>query len=201
MNFEEIQSLWTGQISVPAPTPQLVERQRTLVSEFKRRRRMLGYEAFCIALGLILTPLLSVVNYRYRPSLGTPVYWVDAALHVLLLVACTVFVFRRIRRHRALGRSRISTLREQTEVALANLEAERRDYHWLPWMLGLWGALGIFSILTNAPFHGGGGQAVMLRVGILLGFLGTVGAVFWCHYRNNLLPAHARQQEILRQLD
>jgi hypothetical protein len=201
MNFEEIQSLWTGQISVPASTPQLIERQHTLISEFKRRRRMLGYEAFCVALGLILTPLLSVVNYRHLPSVGTPLYWVDAALHMLLLVACTVFVFRRMQRHRALGRACISTLREQTEIAFANLDAERRDYRWLPWMLGLWGALGIFSILTNSSFHGGSWQAVTLRVGILLGFTGTVGAVFWRHYRNNLLPAHARQQEILRQLD
>jgi MFS family permease len=189
MNIEEIQTLWDGQISVAAQSPQLIERQR-LLSEFKRRGRMLGYEAFCVALGLVFTPLLSVVNHRHLPGVGTPLYWVSAALHMLVLVACTVFVVRRVRRHRA--------LREQAEVSLTNLHAERRDYRWLPWMLGLWGALATLSIAANTPFHGGSWQAVALRLGILAGFL---GAFFWHHYRNNLLPAYIRQKEILRQLD
>jgi hypothetical protein len=201
MNFEEIQSLWTGQVSVPAHTPQLLERQRTLVSEFKRRSRMLGYETFCVVLGLVLTPLLSVANYRYQPGVGTPLYWLNLALHMLVLVAGVVLVVRRQRRHRALGRVRIATLREQTEVSLANLEAERRDYRWFPWTLGLWGALGLLSIVVNTPFHGGSWQAVLLRVGMLVGFLGAIGAVFWRHYRKNLLPACERHREILRQME
>lgn len=201
MNFEEIQSLWTGQVSVPAHTPLLLEQQRTLVSEFKRRSRMLGYETFCILFGLVFTPLLSVANYLYRPSSGTLLSWTSAVLHMLVLVTAAVFVFRRSRRHRELGRVRISTLRDQTEVSLANLKAELRDYRWAPWIFAIWGALAVLSIAGNSAFHGGSWQAVMLRVGILLGFLGMVSAVLWRHYRKNLLPAYARQQEILRQME
>ena len=84
---------------------------------------------------------------------------------------------------------------------MASLEAERRDYRWLPWVLGVWGVLGILSVFVNAPFHGGSWPAVALRIGIIAGFLGVVGVVFWRHYRYNLLPAYARQQEILRQLN
>jgi hypothetical protein len=201
MNFDDIQSLWTGQVSVPAPASQFIQRQRTLLSEFKRRGRLLGYETFCAVLALVLTPLLSIVNYRYMPSVGTPWYWLNAALHLLVMAVAVVLVLRRQQRHRALGRVRISTLREQTEVAFANLEAERRDYRWLPWVLGLWGALGVFSIFVNTPFQDGSWQAVALRTGILLGFYGAIGAIFWRHYRNHLLPAYFRQQEILRQME
>ena len=200
MNFEDLQSIWAHQPLAPAPTALLMEKQPALVSEFKRRRRMLGYEAFCIAFGLIGTPLLSVINYLHRPDAGTVLYWTSAGLHVVVLIAAAVWVIRRWRRHRALGRVRISTLREQAEVSLANLEAERRDYRWAPWIVFLWSTLAILSIAGNSAFHGGSWQAIALRVGLLLGLLGVVGAVLWRHYRKNLLPAYARQQEILRQM-
>ncbi|MGC4071192.1 MAG: hypothetical protein QM760_01465 [Nibricoccus sp.] len=202
MNFDEIQSLWAGQISAPpAQAPEFIERQRALLKNFKQRRRMLGYGAFCISLGLIFTPLLSIVNYRYLPGVGTPLYWVSVALHLMVLIASSVFVFRRLRRHRALGRVRISTLREQAQVLLVRLGEERSDYRWLPWMLGIWGMLAILSIIVNTPFHGGSLEAVTLRIGLTLGFLATVAAVVWRHYHVNLLPAYARQQEILKQME
>lgn len=201
MNFEDIQSLWTGQVPAPPHTPQLLKRQRMLLSEFKRRSRMLGYEAFGIAFGLIATPFLSVVNYLYRPSSGTFLSWTSAVLHTGVLITAAAFVFRRTRRHRELGRVCISTLRDQAEVSLANLKAELHDYRWAPWMLVVWGLLTILSIVSNSAFHGGSWQAVTLRVGLTLGFLGVVGAVLWRHYRVNLHPAYVRQQEILRQMD
>ncbi len=202
MNFEEIESLWAGQIPAsPQPSPLLLDRQRSLLREFKRRSRFLGYGAFGVAFGLVFTPLLSVVNYLYLPRVGTPLYWLNAGLHLLVLVVTAVLVARRMQRHRALGRARIATLREQTELTFACLEMERRDYRWLPWTLGVWCLLAILSIAANTPFHGGSFQAVALRVGLVLGFTSAIGTIFWRHYRVHLLPAHARQQELLRQME
>ena len=200
MNFETIESLWAGQAPAPVETPATREGRQALLSEFKRRSRFLAYEAFGVAFGLVVTPLLSIVNYLHLPRVGTFWYWLNAALHLLVLVACAALVVRRLKRHRALRRARISTLREQAEVSAAAFETELRDYRRLPWLFGLWIALAIFSIATNAPFHGGSWQAVTLRIGLVLVFFGAIGAVLWRHYRTQLLPAYARHQEICRQL-
>jgi len=200
MNFETIESLWAGQVAAPVETPEMLERQHALLSEFKRRGRFLAYEAFGLAFALIVTPLLSVVNYLYLPRAGTPWYWLNATLHLLVLVGCATLLVRRMQRHRALRRARVSTLREQAEVSVASFKAEAQDYRRLPWLFGIWIALAVFSIATNSPFHGGSWQAVTLRVGLVLGFFGTIGAAIWHHYRTRFLPDYARQQEICRQL-
>lgn len=200
MNFEQIQSLWAGQFTAPVPTPELIARQRTLLTEFKRRGRFLGYELFGLAFGLVMTPLISFVNYLHAPQAGTPLYWVSAALHLVVLIAAAAWVIRRLQRHRALGRVCISSLREQAEVSKANLEAELRDIRLVPWLLAMWAGLAILSIAANSPFHGGTWDAVCLRVALVLGFAIVSGWVLRLHYRVNLLPAHARQQEILQQL-
>jgi len=201
MNFDEIQSLWAGQEPVDPRTRALAENQRPLVNAFKRRQRLLTYEAIALVFGLILTPLLSVVNFLYRPSAGTPLYWTNAVLHLVVLSVCTVLVFRRMQRQRTLARVRVENLRQQAELSLASLEAERRDYRWLPWALGLWAGLALLSVAANTPFHGGSFAAVSLRVGMIFGFFAMVGTVFRRHYRVNVLPSYARQQEILRQLN
>lgn len=200
MNFDEIQSLWAGQEPVDSRTRVLAENQRPLVNAFKRRQRFLAYEVFGLIFGLIFTPLLSVVNFLYRPSAGTPLYWTSAILHLVVLVVCTVLAFRRMKRQSTLARVRVENLRQQAEASLASLEAERRDYRWLPWVLVLWAGLAILSVAGNTAFHGGSFNAVALRVGMIVGFLSMVGAVFWRHYRVNILPDYARQQEILREL-
>lgn len=200
MNFDEIQSLWAGQAPVDSKTRAMVESQRPLVNAFKRRQRFLAYEAVGLVVGLIVTPFLTVVNFLYRPSAGTPLYWTSAILHLVVLVVCAVLAFRRMKRQRELARVRISNLRQQAEISLASLEAERRDYRWLPWALGLWAGLAILSVAANTPFHGGSFAAVSLRVGMIVGFFSLVGAVLWRHYRLHVLPDYARQQEILREL-
>ncbi|MFT3867679.1 MAG: hypothetical protein QM715_04175 [Nibricoccus sp.] len=200
MNFDEIQSLWAGQEPADARTRALAENQRPLVNAFKRRQRFLAYEAFGLVFGLIFTPLLSVVNFLYRPSAGTPLYWTNAVLHLMFLVVCAVLAYRRVKRQRGLARAVISSLRQQAEISLASLEEEKRDYRWVPLVLGLGVGLALLSVAANTPFHGGSFSAVSLRVGMIVGFFGIVGAVLKRHYHVNVLPDYARQQEILRQL-
>lgn len=200
MNFDEIQSLWAGQAPVDSRTRALAENQRPLVNAFKRRQRFLAYEAFGLVFGLIFTPLLSVVNFLYRPSAGTPLYWTSAILHLVVLVGFSVLAFRRMKRQSILARVRVENLRQQAEVSLASLEAERRDYRWLPWALLLWAGLAVLSVAGNTSFHGGSFAAVSLRVGMIAGFFSMVWVVLWRHYHVHVLPDYARQQEILRQL-
>lgn len=200
MNFDDLQSLWAGQEPVDSRIRALAENQRPLVNAFKRRQRFLAYGAFCIIFGLIFTPLLSVVNFLYRPAVGTPLYWTSAVLHLVFLVVCAVLAFRRMKRQSQLARVRISSLRQQAEVSLASLEEERRDYRWMPGVLGLAVALALLSVAVNAPFHGGSFSAVALRVCMIVGFFAMVWVVLRRHYHINVLPDYARQQEILRQL-
>lgn len=200
MNFEEIQSLWTGQPVPNLDTPKLVERQRELVSELKRRSRMLGYEHFCIAFGLISVPLLSILNFVNNSRVGTPLYWISFVLHLVALLAMGAIAVRRQKRHNELRRAHCGTLRLQAEVALANLNAECREYRVAPWVFMLWAVLSTLSIYNNTPFHGGTWEALLPRLGFVVALPGVVGAVLWRHYRVNLLPARERQLEILREL-
>ncbi|MFT3784434.1 MAG: hypothetical protein QM790_20680 [Nibricoccus sp.] len=199
MNFDELQSVWAAQ---PADTQNraLAQSQRPLVNAFKRRQRFLAYEIFGLTFALIATPLLSIVNFLYRPSVGTPLYWINAVLHVIVLVVFGVLAIRRIVRHRRLARVRVESLRQQAEVSLASLEEERREFRWAPWVLALWAGLALLSVAANTPFHGGSFGAIATRVGMIAGFFTLIGSVLWRHYRVNLLPDHARQLEILRQL-
>lgn len=200
MNFEEAQSLWTAQPLPDLATPHLVERQRSLVRELARRGRRLNYELFGLLFGLVALPFFSLVNFVSHARAGTPLYWLSLALHLAVLVGFTSAAVRRRQRHRALRLARCGTLREQAQVALANLDAECREFRTLPWALALWAGLSCLSIYTNAPFHGGTWSAIAPRVGFVVALFGLVGGVFWRHHRVNVLPARDRQSAILREL-
>lgn len=200
MNFENAQSLWSGQPVPDLSTPGLVERQHALVRELKRRQRFLGYGIFGITFGLIAFPSLTLLNYLSAPRLGTPLFWTGVALHLFVLLTFATSAVRRLRRHGELRRASTGTLRQQAEVALAHYDLECREYRAAPWVFALWTVLSLISIYNNSPFHGGSWEAIGVRVAMVAGLQVVVGAVLWRHYRVNLLPARDRQSEILRQL-
>ncbi len=200
MNPDQLHALWGGQSPAHFNLPDPADCQRSLTRELKRRQRMLAYETFSLAFGAVALPVLSFLNFRYLPAVGTWLYWLSLAAHLAITIVLLIGVIRRIGRHRTLARKSTETLRQQTEAALANLEAEMREYRAIPMIFALFFGLNVLSLWVNTPFHGGGAMAIGVRLAIIVGLYGLTGAVLARNYRANLRPAHQRQKELLSQL-
>ncbi|HEX2860660.1 MAG TPA: hypothetical protein VHN79_03430 [Lacunisphaera sp.] len=200
MKFEELESLWTSQASVIPVAVDLAEVKRRLAPEMRRRGRMLGYELAMALLGLLALPALTVANALHDPArYGTAAQWLHASCQFAVIALLLVQIVQRVRRHRALRRQPVGSLREMTVVSLASLEAEMRDYRWRQPILGLL----LASIMVAVVFAGlRHGWEAGLTAGLSSGaLLAVVVAGFWYHYRVNLRPAWVRQKEMLRALE
>jgi|GEM_PF-3789024 len=204
MKFEELEAIWATQQAPPRAHAELAELKRSVIPELKRRSRMLGYGIFTLLLGLAVGLLLAIVNYHYAPPRSAIWHWIYTAWEVTFALALLCYALRRIGRHRTLLRQNPDTLRAVTAVSLANLEAEIQEYRtvWSSPLVWL-GFIG-FPLLNSYlkfPVTEYGWRPFALRVGVILGLPLLVSWAFRRHYVVNLKPAHARQQELLRQLD
>lgn len=200
MSFEELESLWSAQRPAPARPADLATLKQRLGPELRRRRRFFGYELFCLSIGLVLTPLLAVVNARYAPPAQPMLYWLRVGLVVTALLAFLVATLRRRRRHLAMADAGMETLTAFATKSLALIESEMRDYQLGLRALPLWVGLLLLSIYVNQPPALVGWTPLLLRAGFSLAFVAAIGAVCWRHYHHELKPEHARRKHMLAEL-
>jgi hypothetical protein len=201
MNTEDLDSLWNAQRpATEFRRPDPAELARQLAPELRRRSRLLGYEIFCLVLALVLTPVLALANARYAAPAHPTLYWLRVTLFLAAVSVALVFALRRLRRHRALAKTKADTLAGAATRALAVVEAEMHDYRVGLRSAPAWLALLLLSMYANAP----AGQALWVfmlpRVSVLAFFLLVMGAVCWRHYRKHLVPELARRKELVGQL-
>jgi MFS family permease len=200
MSFEELESLWGAQPPAASRPADLAALKRRLAPELRRRGRFFGYELFCLGLGLVLTPLLAVVNYLHVPPAQPVLYWLRVALFVAVVLAFLVAAVRRLRRHRALAAAGTETLTAFAAQSLAAVESEMHDYRLALRGLPVWLGLALLSIYVNQPPAAVGWTPLLLRAASVLAVVLVVGAVCWRHYHQNLTPEHARRQQVLAEL-
>ena len=200
MNIESLETLWNTQRPTDARRPDPAELSRRRAPAFRRPRRFFGYELFCLGLGLVLTPLLAVVNYLHQQPENPVLYWLRVAVFVTVVMAVLVGAIRRLRRHRALAQARSDTVAAFAAKALANIEDEARDYRAAFRGLPLWLGLALLAIYVNHPVPTHGWEPLLLRLGMTLAFLAMVGAVYAWHYHKHLMPELARRKQLLEQL-
>ena len=199
MKFEEFEATWANHQPANLPAVSFVELKRTIIPELKRRSRFLGYEMFGVIFGLLIYPVLSVANYNYWGKHNVPWFWVTLPLHTAMSIASLVYVMRRLQRHRALLQQGTATLQAFAAVSVTSIEAEMQEYRVAFWLSPALLSLAFLSGYVGNPV-GYGWTRFALQAGLMLGLAVPMGLVFWRHYRVNLKPAYARQQEILRQL-
>lgn len=200
MNFEELESAWAAQQSAPTPVLDAAELKRAVVPELERRGRFLGYGLFIVIFSLVITPLLTVANYRYAPPPNPAWHWISFSLWMLLLVIWLLALLRAVRQHGALLQQSTRSLRDLAAVSLTHIEAEMREYRTALW---LWPALVVFQLVgiyLEFPVPDHGWTPFGLRAVFIVGLPLGIGAVVWRHYQVNLKPAQARQQYLLQQL-
>jgi len=200
MKFEELEAMWAAQQFANPYAVDLAQLKRFIIPELKRRSRILGYEIFVLSFGLLVTPLLSFVNYLYAPPRNVTGHWVNMLLWEAVFLVLLLYAVRRVRRHLALHRCSTDTLRALTVVSLENIEAEMNDYLTAWWMSPVLIGLLLLTVYLNFPVTEYGWKPFALRAGLILGLPLLMSLVFWRHYRVNLKPAQARQKEILQQL-
>lgn len=176
------------------------ELTRHLSREMRRRSRFFAYELFCLSLGLVLVPLLAVVNYIYQQPESPILYWFRACLTVALAMVFFIGVLRRLRRHRELTQTRTDTVAAFAAKALANIEAEARDYHAGLGVFGVWFGLAVLAIYVNHPILTHGWMPFGIRLAMVMVFMTIVGAVYVRHYYRNLMPELARRKQLFKQL-
>jgi MFS family permease len=200
MKFEELENVWAAQSAKTTAPHDLTALKQKLMPEIKRRGRILRYGIFMALFGLVLIPLLTVVNYRYAKPANPAWHWMDVAFWMVFDFAALVLMIRELRRQRALLRQSTETVRTLTLVAMASLEGEMKDFRrgvWaVPGMIGFQ----LLSLYMKFPVAVNGWSPFALRAGAVLGFFVMLSSVFWRHYRVNLKRDHALQQEILRGL-
>ena len=200
MKFEEFEAAWATQPAANPGAMDFAKLKRSLIPGFRRRRRMLSYELFAVAVGLLVAPLLAFVNYHHARPHHVVLFWANLALFLAVYVPVLVYLIRRMQRHLRLLRQSADTLRALTALSLANLEAEMQEYRVARWLTPFLVGLPLLSAYVNNPVTEFGWQPFALRALLIFAILVPVGLVFWLHYRRNLKPDHARQQEFLRQL-
>jgi len=201
MNIANLEDLWAAQRPAnDARRPDPAELSRRLAPELRRRSRLFGYEFFSLGLGLLLTPLLAVVNFLHQRPEYPVLYWINPALVVAVIILFLAGLIRRARRHRELAQTRSDTVAAFAAKALATIEAEGRDYRAAFKGFTVWFGLALLAIYVNHPVPVHGWQPLGVRVALLLGFFAVVGGVSLRHYRKNVLPEWARRKELLAQL-
>lgn len=200
MSFEELESLWGAQQPAAASPADLAALKRRLAPELRRRSRFLGYEIFCLGLGLVVTPPLAIANYLHAPPALPVLYWLRVALFVAVVLAFLLLALRRLRRHRALVAAGAETLAAFAAQSLAAVEGEMHDYRLGLRALPVAFGLTLLSIYVNQPPAVVGWTPLLLRAAAVLAFVLVAGAVCWRHYRKNLVPEHARRRQVLAEL-
>ncbi|HWA25575.1 MAG TPA: hypothetical protein VG734_07940 [Lacunisphaera sp.] len=200
MKIEALETLWHEQHPAGAFRPDPAELSRRLEPEFRRRGRFFVYEFFCLGLGLVVTPLLALVNYRYQPPLVPLLYWLHLTLFFVVASGLLASAIRRLRRHRALALGRTDTLAAAAAKAFASVETEMGDYRLVGRVAVLWCGVTLLSIYVNNPVSVYGWERFLRPVAVFLGLIAALGAIFWRHYAVNLRPEYARRKRLLEEL-
>lgn len=200
MNFEELESAWAAQPATPARPIDTTELKRSIIPEFKRRGRFLGYAIFETVLCLVILPLLTVANHRYAPSAHPVWHWSYFAAWMLVLGAYLIAAFQGVKRHGALVQQSTRSLREFVTASLAYTKIEMRVYRALLWLAPAMIAVQLLNFFIEFPITQLGWLPFAGRAAFAIGLPSVIGLVFWRHYRVNLKPDHARQTELLREL-
>lgn len=202
MNFEQLQSTWSSQ---PPSAPSgreldLARLTRVLVPEINRRRRFLGYSIFVLIVGLVVTPLLTVVNFRYAPPAHPVWYWTYFATWMVLLLASLVVVLRALERHGAIRAQSTRSVRDLALATLASLEAEMRSCRGARWLVPPIVLFQLAHLFVNFPPSVVGWAPFLHRAAFVVGLPIVLGLGFRRHYLEHLAPARERQQQLLREL-
>lgn len=200
MKFEELETAWAAQPATVPAAPDLTALKRTLMPEIKRRGRMLRYGIFLTALGLVVSPTLAVVNYRFARPVDPTGHWLNLAFWMAVNFTLLAFLIREARRQGALLRRSADTVRTLTALSLASCEAEMADFRRGLWAVPTLLAFQLLSLYLKFPVTDHGWKPFALRAGATLGLTLLMSLVFWRHYQLNLKADRARQQEILREL-
>jgi len=201
MKIEDLESLWAGQ-KAPATlaTPEAL--RRTALPQLYSQRRMAAYGIGVMIFVLVAHPLLTVANVNYyRPADGT-LQWIHFAALMASAVAGLVHYIRQWARQDERVRRSAGPMRDVVVASVESLKAEMRDYRLGAWLFFPFFALQVFGLYASHVTIGRGDDWTPLfgRAGFALGFQLLMAVVFCRHYRKNLRPQLAQQQELLRQL-
>jgi MFS family permease len=201
MNFEEIESLWAQQPAPPVTRPDLAALRRVVLPELRRRSRLLAYGVFVASFGLVVGPLLAIVNYRHAPPPHAIWPWINVLLVTAVLRVWLVGLVRQLRRQRQLVQQRAETVRALATISLISLESEAKDFRRVMWQWPALLALQLVTLDLSFPVSRFGWAPFGGRASFALGLPALMILVTWRHCRVNLRPQVERQQEILRELE
>jgi hypothetical protein len=199
MNFDELQSAWSSQVASSVPPTEALAAQKKLLSEFRQRRRMLGYATFCAIFGLLGIAFFSWLSIRHNPATA-PGRWVSLIVNETIYSLLLVHLFGRIQRHRELVKQSARSVRDALTAGVENLAAEIRDFRLGVRLLPLFIALAVFSVYLNLPVDRVGWTPLLGRTASILAFAGIISGVYWRHYLVNLKPEYARRKALLDEL-
>jgi hypothetical protein len=200
MNYEELESAWGAQRPANPPSVNVAQLKRNASAGLARRSRFFGYGIFLTLFFLIVSPLLTVANYRYAPPPNPVWYWTSFSFWMVFMVAMLVAAIRGLARHSVLRAQSADTVRALTVVSLANVEVDMRDYRRLCWLLPAIVALQIVGLYVNfSPAEHGWGP-FLRRSGFTFALPLLMSLVIWRDYRVNLKPARKRLAKLLEEL-
>ena len=161
---------------------------------------MFAYGYFFLTLGLVVVPLLAVVNFNYARPENVLLFVLNALVGVTVSVSLLVGMIRRHRRHRALAQAKAESIADFLAVSIENLEAEMQDFRVSRW--GVMACLGIslLAIYVNHPIPRFGWGPFGIRAAMVLGSMVLLLSVVARHCRKNLQPELERRKEMLERL-
>lgn len=197
MKFEDLENTWSSQAAPVALD--FAALQRASGSEMRRRTRFLRYELGGVLFALIGYPLLSLGNYNYFRPANAWLFWVNVALHIAVWLPLLVYTLRRLRRHRALLRDSVASVRNFSVASLAATVAEMRDNRLALAFVPLAFGMALLSSYANqqADYTL---RTFAIQTGALAAILLPVIAVTWRHHRRYLAPRRERLQVLLGEL-
>jgi hypothetical protein len=200
-NFEAIENLWRQQpAAAPADPQQIQVVQSETERVVKSRGRLLRWGAFVTALAIVVTPLLTVVNYvggfRTPNAVGLAYFALTEVFQIGLLLV----LLRQMRAHRQLRARSATNIREGTTASLTLIEHEMREYR-----IGI-PVFVVVLLLATIPLLNGYHQGyydasgALRRIAFLLGLGLVLLTAALRHYRRVLRPQREQLTALLGEL-
>lgn len=200
-NFENLETLWRQQTVTATADPTKVRAIQSVADRVvNSRARLLKWGVAISLFTIVVTPLLTVINYLAVNRVPTAVALLHLGVLEVIQIAFLIVLLRRISAHRRLRARSAANVRENMQVSLDLIEAEMRDYRLGGRLFALLVLFDTLPVLNGyVAGHFGGTGAVDRLIGVLL-VCGGLYAVAMRHYRRVLQPQREQLSEVLHDL-
>ena len=200
-NFENLETLWSQQAVAATAEPQKVRAIQSVADRVvNSRSRLLKWGVAVTVFTIVVTPLLTVVNYLAVNRVPTAVALLHLGVLEVIQIAFLIALLRRISAHRQLRARSAANVRENMQVSLTLIEVEMRDYRFGGRLFGLLVLFDLLPVLNGyVAGHFGGVGALDRAAGVLV-VCGGLYAIAVRHYRRVLQPQRDQLSDVVRDL-